>query len=253
VEKIRDNSREKLSNISYKNIENIEPLGVTIITPTNREENFDNLLQNYLRQDYKEKELIIILNKDSMNLASMKMRIKEYENISIFQLNESTSLGECLNYAADQGKYPYISRFDDDDYYSTNYLKNSMQYFMRVNTDIIGKHSYFVYFQSKKILAINRPGNENRYVKHVSGPTMIFKRKILNNIRFPHISIGEDSEFLANCIDHNYRIYSTDRYNHVVLRRSLGEKHTWKISDDEFLRYCTVIGKTSNYIHNISI
>ena len=53
------------------------PLGVSIIVCTNRPQFLDNILQNYYRQRYKVKELIIILNQDSMNMRLIQKRYRD--------------------------------------------------------------------------------------------------------------------------------------------------------------------------------
>jgi GT2 family glycosyltransferase len=58
--------------------ENRTENGVSIIVCTNRAQFFDNILQNFNRQRYKVKELIIILNHDSMNLQLYRNRVRKH-------------------------------------------------------------------------------------------------------------------------------------------------------------------------------
>lgn len=60
--------------------------GVSIIVCTNRPQFFDNILQNYSRQRYKSKELIIVLNHDSMNLALYQNRVRNLANVHVYQV-----------------------------------------------------------------------------------------------------------------------------------------------------------------------
>ncbi|MGM0880940.1 MAG: glycosyltransferase family A protein [Bacillota bacterium] len=62
--------------------------GVSIITCTNRPQFFDNILENYIKQQYRKKELIIILNNDSMNLEQFQGKIRTYNNIKVYKLPE---------------------------------------------------------------------------------------------------------------------------------------------------------------------
>jgi len=73
--------------------------GVSIITSTIRQHNINNVFINYISQDYKNKELIVILNKNDMDISLWKKTASKYNNIRIFRLDESKSLGECLNFA----------------------------------------------------------------------------------------------------------------------------------------------------------
>lgn len=60
--------------------------GVSIITCTNRPQVFENILKNYRKQQYRNKELIIILNNDSMSLAQFRGKTRTYDNVAIYQV-----------------------------------------------------------------------------------------------------------------------------------------------------------------------
>lgn len=65
--------------------ENRTENGVSIIVCTNRAQFFDNILQNFNRQRYKVKELIIILNHDSMNLQLYRNRVRNHADVTVYQ------------------------------------------------------------------------------------------------------------------------------------------------------------------------
>jgi glycosyltransferase involved in cell wall biosynthesis len=96
--------------------------GVSIITCTNRPNYLNNLLQNYNRQRYAQKELIIIINNNAIPLSPYQQLAKKHKNIKIYRKPEHQTLGSCLNYAVTKCKYHTIAKFDDDDYYAPHYL-----------------------------------------------------------------------------------------------------------------------------------
>ena len=69
--------------------------GVSIITCSNRPECRDNILANFFRQDFSPKELLIILNSNSMNLREWRMWTAGFP-AAVFQVDESQSQA-CLN------------------------------------------------------------------------------------------------------------------------------------------------------------
>ena len=99
-----------------------------------------------------------------MDRGLWEVRAKLSSNVSVFQLPEATTLGECINYGIQLAKYPYITKLDDDDYYARPYLTQAMSAIKRTGADIVGKTSVFMYFEQEKLLAINRPGNEHRFM-----------------------------------------------------------------------------------------
>lgn len=195
----------------------------------------ENVLQNFESQQYDEKELIIILNNDSMDISTWKQRIKDKENISLYQLPERYSLGQCLNFGIKKAKYNYIAKFDDDDYYSPYYLKTMMPAFQTSNADIIGKTTYFAYIKEWKKLILKQSQNENMYTNWVAGGTIIFKKSIFDEVQFRNRRGGSDVLFLRACKRKSYKIYATSKYNYVMIRRDR-KFHTWKIDHELFMK-----------------
>jgi len=226
-----------------------DSLGITVITSTIRPEFMENVFENYSRQNYDRKELIIILNKNSMEIHLWKEKAKQYINISIFQIDEEVSLGECYNFCVEKSKYDYIAPFDDDDYYAPNYLKDIIEAFKISNADVVGKRARYVYFESTGILYISGSRYENSYVSHIDGPTLSFNKKIFDRVQFKNIACGIDVEFCNDCIANGIKIYSTNRFNHVYIRHSSSHDHTWKIDDKKLLLYggCRIVKKTNDY------
>src|SRR5690606_3665946 len=111
---------------------------------TMRDEFLENILQNYERQEYTHKELLIVLNKDTMNLQKWKKRTRNMEGVRIYQLPEQVTLGACLNFACELSEAPYIAKFDDDDYYGPFYLTHIMKEFKNhQDVSVVGKTAYY--------------------------------------------------------------------------------------------------------------
>lgn len=221
--------------------------GVSIITCTNRQSYLSNLFQNYSRQRYAKKELIIIINENNIPLSPYLKLAKKHKNIKIFRLSEHHSLGACLNYAVRKTKYSYIAKFDDDDYYAPCYLTDSLRAFKRTKADIIGKGAHYMYLRGSKTLILRFQHDENRSVTKLPGATLIFKRDVFNHIQFPNQSVGEDDLFCARSKKKGYKIYSADKYNFVAIRRKNSLKHTWIISDKTLITNHRVVPNIRNY------
>ncbi len=228
--------------------------GVTIVTSTIRENQIDNVFKNFKNQNYSKKELIIILNKNDMNIDTWKNKAKQYDNVRVYRLDENNSLGTCLNFAVDKAGYDYIAKFDDDDYYGPNYLIDIMNAFKYTNADIVGKLSYFAYVENNNTLVIQFPNKEYQFTDIVTGATIVCSKKVFNKIKFPtNIKVGTDTEFLKSCVKQGLKIYSADRFNYVMNRRSSKDKHTWKVEDKIFLQSSEKITETENYIDIVTV
>ncbi|SEN49110.1 glycosyltransferase family 2 protein [Paenibacillus sp. OK076] len=221
--------------------------GVSIIVCTNRPQFFDNILQNYNRQRYKRKELIIILNHDSMNLELYQNRVRKHANVSVYQVPESISLGQSLNAGITRARFSLIAKFDDDDYYSPFYLKEQVNGLIRTKSDIVGKHSCLVYLGASKTLLVRSPEEKNKHVEFIQGGTLLFKREVLKKVRFTDRSIGEDVTFLRQCRKRGFKTYATSPYNYVYHRRQNKQSHTWRADDSFYLAGSKRLAVTGNF------
>lgn len=222
--------------------------GVSIIVCTNRPSFIDRVMANYSRQTYPIKELIVILNNNSMSPEEWWSKSPGGFDIRIFQQDESKSLGECLNFGVEQCSYDYIAKFDDDDYYGPNYLIHQMQAMIAADADLTGKATWYLYFERSNTLAVFIRHPENSYVNYVTGATLLVKKEVFNSIRFSSLNAGEDVDFVAVCKEHGLRIYSTDKADFVGIRRAVTSSHTWQEPDEQILTQCRVVAITDNYV-----
>jgi len=203
----------------------------------------ENIFNNFTRQKYKRKELIIILNNNLMDIKEWESVAKPFNNIKIYQLDQSISLGECLNFAVLQSNSQFIAKFDDDDFYGSKYLSDSIKTFKHIEAGVIGKAANFVYFEENGTLALRGRKRENSYVKHLDGPTLIIKREVFNLVKFRDITRGEDKNFCKDCISNGIKLYSINRFHHVYVRHISTQEHTWTIENKELLKQCRVIAE----------
>ena len=223
-------------------------LGVSIITCTNKPQFIDNIFANYNRQIWKAKQLVIVLNKDNVRLAPYLRRASRYREVSVYRLPEQVSLGKCLNFAVRKTKYPFIAKFDDDDYYAPRYVSDTMHDFSKTNADVVGKRTIYTYLEHRHLLLLRFPNRENRFVRLVSGATIFAKRKVFQTVPFADVSLGEDLRFLRACNSRGFKIYSSDRYNFVVHRRKSPKNHTWITTDQYLIRTGKIITSTSHSV-----
>ncbi|MBM7615471.1 glycosyltransferase family protein [Alkaliphilus hydrothermalis] len=242
---------KKVMNTS---IDKEEPL-VSIVMGTNRQYYMDNVFSNFDMQNYKNKEMIVVLNDNRMDLKLWKNRAKKYKNVMILQLDEAEPLGACLNLAISKANGDIITKFDDDNYYAPEYLGDLLNAFKYTDADIVGKGCYYIYFEGLKTLGLKFEYKENQYTKFVAGSTITGKKHVFDKVKFvTDRQQGSDSQFLQDCSKQGFKIYSTDRFNHVVCRRASLDDHTWKINDEEHLKKCKIITEnTDDYTTPVTV
>jgi glycosyltransferase involved in cell wall biosynthesis len=226
---------------------------VSIIACTMRNAFMNNLFSNYERQDFPNKELIIILNSNDMDLKMWKERASQYKSVRVYKLPQSYTLGKCLNWAIARAKGSFIAKFDDDDYYAPGYLRESVEALRKKKAPIVGKHTCFIYFEEKQALMEYRKGRENMHLGRLKGGTLLFRKVVWNKIKFPENRVvGSDSHWLKACRAANYAIHSVSKYNYVCIRRPNTESHTQKRNTKDYMSMCELIRYTNNFIPYIT-
>lgn len=221
---------------------------ISVICCTMRERFMDNVFQNYSNQIWSEKELIIILNRDDLDLNKWKEAAKSHKHVSVYQQPETWTLGECLNTAIQKAKYSYVAKFDDDDYYAPGYLEHAMETLQETKADIVGKRTVYMYFENEKLLVINNPNRENMFVRQgLKGATLFFHKKIYETVQFPKLNLGEDTVFLKQCVKNKLKLFSADKKHYVCLRSSQSDHHTWNVSNTALKRKSSIVCSTDDY------
>lgn len=226
---------------------------VSIITCTNSPSHIENIFSNYERQKYENKELIIILNNNTMSLEIWQEKANCYNNVKVFQVYAEKSLGECLNYGVSKASFDYVSRFDDDNYYAPEFIGDLMNAFKYTDADIIGKNTYYEYSEDSKILDIKYPNLENQYVTFLYGSAMIIRKIVFDKAKFIGNSSECNAEFLKRCMENNVKLYSSDRFNFTCIRSASISNDISKINNEKLLRKCRITGCVDDYKELITV
>ncbi|MCG1020148.1 glycosyltransferase [Sutcliffiella horikoshii] len=228
---------------------------ISCVTCTIRDENMENVFINFQRQKIQEKELIIILNKDNMDFIKWEKNARKYKDVRVLQVPEATSLGECLNRAIMETEYNIIAKMDDDDYYGSNYLKNSLKYLELSGAKLVGKSAFYLYFQDEKLLTIFNPKYESKIInidrrgkfRNLCGGTLVFLKEVWSYNKFPDVTVGEDTSFQKKYLQSGGKIYSSTIQDYVSIRRKNPERHTWKIESKEIKAMCIEVAYTNDF------
>ncbi|MFC4078388.1 glycosyltransferase [Salinithrix halophila] len=206
--------------------------GITIITCTKRALNIHHLLRNYRRQLWRRKELIVILNHNKLPLHVYEKAAKQVPQVSVYQLSESISLGECLNFGVSRARYEYIAKFDDDDYYAPSYLTDCMRVMKQTEADVVGKRSHYIWLQGSNALILRKVPSPFL----LPGATLFIKKRVFHKVRFSRRNAGEDDQFCRDCRAKGFKLVSAGKSHFIAVRHSQNN-HTWRISDRELLSH----------------
>ncbi len=220
---------------------------VSIITPTKKPSYLVNIFSNYRKQTYQNKELIIILNNNTLNYEKWVSYSQQFSNVRIYQLDETATLGECLNYGISQSQGAYVAKFDDDDYYGPNYLRDAGAHFLVSQAAIICKAVYFVFFERLQQVYYDNRSAAFAYVSWGAGGTQVIKKEVFAGIGYPQVDCGEDQLFLSECYQKGLKLYSGDPFNYGYLRHVNEQDQTWQIKDQSYVNQLNFLADTPNY------
>ena len=222
----------------------LEPLGtgkppVSVLTPTMRPGNVAHCLENFKRQAYENRELILILNNAEFDVDAIRRDVESIPNAQVIHVEGRTTLGDCLNRGVEAASGKYVAEMDDDDHYGERYLSDSLLAASFSDAEIVGKGAYFVYFVATETTALRETSPEHTFTSSVvAGNTIFVQTDAARDVLFAPLVRGEDTDFQRRAMSAGCRIYSTDRFNYLRVWDHRVSEHSWKISDTEFRKKC---------------
>lgn len=160
------------------------------------------------------------------------------ESYKVLVGSADLSLGECLNLCVKASSGEVLTKMDDDDFYSPNYLLDLLFALEYSRADVVGKQAHYMHFEKSAITVLRSAHMEHRFSRLVMGPTITASREVFEANPFEARSRGEDTAFLSAVAASGGSIYSADRFNYCQMRSGSG--HTWSVADDELAASGTI-------------
>src|SRR5699024_9775136 len=114
---INTNSTKKFLNEKS----NDQKIKISVITSTIRRKYIDNYIKQLNSQNGVKLEVILLTHKfEFSDLEVEELKKKANFNLIILKGDKSESLGECLNKCLRYVSNDYVTKMDDDDYYTAN-------------------------------------------------------------------------------------------------------------------------------------
>lgn len=223
-----------------------QPL-VSCVMPTYNRRNFiPHAVRYFLRQDYQNKELIIIDDGDD----SVKDLIPEIPQIRYIRLDQKISLGAKLNLGCSYAQGEIMANWDDDDWYAAGRLTYQVNS-LNEQVDVCGINR-LLYFNMCEQTAHQYiyPPNERTWML---GSSLCYTKSLWFKNQFADINVGMDALFVwateENRIsvlpDHKIAVHMIHEHN-VSPKKTTGE--WWHPCETEEIR--TIMNGDWNYYRN---
>jgi spore maturation protein CgeB len=203
---------------------------VSVVVPTKRPEQLDQVLRTIASQSYRSVELVLVTH-------GFHVALPELDGIDVVVVEAAAelSLGACLNLGVQAATGHLVAKVDDDNFYGTHYLTDLVRALDFSGADVVGKWAHLVHLESSGATLLRFGHAEHRFVEQVQGGTLLMRRALAERIGFEDLPRRVDTTFLAKVRAAGLTVYAADRFNFVSVRRADTGSHTWPISDKEIM------------------
>ena len=160
----------------------------------NRREFVQQALMYFERQDYPNKELVIVDDGDDQvaDLVASKSYARH------IALTQKMSIGAKRNLACQQARGTIIAHWDDDDWYAPHRLSHQVAPLLAGQADITGLETFRFFDISRWQAWTCTPELHKRlFVGDVHGGTLVYRRSVWERLaKYPQVSLAEDAYFL---------------------------------------------------------
>jgi len=218
--------RIKIQNYDEKEV------GVSVITILTDEKYKDNVINNFNRQKYANKELIILIKSDDVKRLDIFDFVRNVNDVYLYNISSKNFPIEFLRGCTLKSNKDYISIFSEKDYYGEYYLIDSLNAFKYSKADIVGKATIFEFCQTKRQLSLKNPDNDNRYNNKIFQNTIVFEKNILFDSCFMDDDKLTFEELFNILLKKNFKVYSLDKFNYMCLLKEQDEKVDNMVKDN---------------------
>jgi len=178
---------------------------VTCIMPTYDRRAFVPLaLENFRRQDYPRKELVVV---DDGRDAVGDL-VEGRPDVRYVRLAMRTSIGGKRNLACRQPRGSVIAHWDDDDWYAPDRLRYQVAPIIAGEADMTGLVSDHILELPRGDFWTTLPHLHRRlFVGDVHGGTLVYRASLLDSgIRYPETSLAEDAALIRQAAARRQRL-----------------------------------------------
>jgi O-antigen biosynthesis protein len=182
---------------------------VTCIMPTRDRRAFmPHALENFRRQDYPRKELVIV---DDGGDAVGDLALGQ-PDVRYIRLAMHTTIGGKRNLACRPPRGEIIAHWDDNDWYAPDRLRYQVAPLMAGEADLTGLVSNCVLELPRGDFWTTLPHLHRRmFVGDVHGGTLVYRSSLLESgIRYPETNLAEDAALIRQAASRRYRLLRLD-------------------------------------------
>ena len=154
--------------------------------------------------------------------------------VTVLSHRSQLTLGQCLNDTIAATGAEFLAKIDDDDFYGPHDIEDAVHALEYSQAEIVGKGAQFTYVEEHDTTVLRRIREEETFIGgSPTGATMVFRRALWEQIRFPHRPRQIDVLFTRSARHIGARVYANSRWEFCYVRQAAG--HTWTTPTETFL------------------
>ena len=212
---------------------------ISVIIPVYNLENYiEQCIKSVINQTYANLEIIIIDDGSTDNSGNIcDLWQKQDNRISVIH-KKNSGLSDARNIGLDLAKGDYISFVDGDDWIHPQMYEILLRYYENENIDMVC--CKLVKVEEKTINDFNNVDIDGKYailtptdalldlsITDVTACNKLYKRKLFNQIRYPHGRYHEDEWVIHRLLYECNKIVSTDAGLYYYMMREGSITHTF--------------------------
>jgi ADP-heptose:LPS heptosyltransferase/glycosyltransferase involved in cell wall biosynthesis len=166
------------------------PLVSCIMPTANRRAFVSRALEYFARQDYENRELIIVDDGDD-HVADL---VTDDERVRYVRSDKKLTVGAKRNLACEQARGEIVAHWDDDDWHAPHRLSYQVEELLRAGADACGIRELLFYdARDSRAWRYVYPASQKAWL---SGSSLCYRRAFWAKNRFREINVGEDARFV---------------------------------------------------------
>jgi glycosyltransferase involved in cell wall biosynthesis len=192
-----------------------DPPLVSCIMPTADRRRFVPLaIQNFLQQDYPNRELII-LDDGQDSVADV---VAADPQVKYLRLPQRQTLGAKRNHCVRASRGDLILHWDDDDWAAPHRIRYQVEILRRENAEVCGlRQMLFHDLSNRQTWLYSYPHNQKTWL---IGGSLLYTRNFWQRSPFPGVQVGEDARFLWSQTNPRLAVLSDYRFYVAMIHPS---------------------------------
>ena len=205
---------------------------VSAVLVTHRSDHIEAIVRQLAALSYPRLQIVIGRHGDAFDPAALAPLAGR--DLVVVDIDSNVPFGEAMQIASARADGTLLTKFDDDDIYSSEHVWDLVLARMTSGAQLIGKALDWIYVASERSTAFRPVYAAEKYATFVAGGTMLISAADLASVGgWAPVPKSIDRALIERVQAHGGLVYRTHGLGYVYVRH--GQGHTASVDDGHFL------------------